>query len=99
MLYSISTMKPYQTIEQGSRGATYRNSNDTFTVYEISTYPRSSVLAGQQRRVWLGEFTSLEEAQKAYPDAQPSGCTYREAVLHHLPEEGDLDSDWFNDDY
>jgi hypothetical protein len=91
-------MKAYKTIEQGSRGATYRNSNDTFTVYEISKYPRSSVLAGQQRRVWLDEFTSLEDAQKAYPDAEVSGCTYREPVLHHLPEEGDLESDWFRDD-
>ena len=98
MLYSISTMKPYQTIEQGSRGATYRNSNDTFTVYEISTYPRSSVLAGQQRRVWLGEFTSLDAAQQAYPKAKLSGCTYKAPYLEHLPEDGDDDGEWCRDD-
>lgn len=85
-------MKSYLTIEQGSRGATYRNSNDTWTVYEISRYPRSSVLAGQQRRVWMDDFTSLAEAQKAYPKAEVSGCTYREPYLEHLgsADEGDV---------
>ena len=82
-------MKPYQTIEQGSRGATYRNTSDTFTVYEHSTYPRHSVLAGQHRRVFLDEFTSLEDAQKAYPKAQVSGDTYRAPYLEHLPDDGD----------
>lgn len=79
----------YKTIEQGSRGATYRNSNSTFTVYQIGVYPRSSVLAGQQQRIWLDQFSSLEEAQKAYPDARVSGCTYRAPYLNHLPDDGD----------
>jgi len=83
-------MKTYQTIEQGSRGATYRNSNDTWTVYEISRYPRGSVLAGQQRRVWMDDFNSLDEAKAAYPKAEVSGCTYREPYLNHLPDDGDL---------
>ena len=84
-------MKPYQTIEQGSRGATYQNDSDTFTVYEISTYPRSSVLAGQQRRQWMDQFESLEEAQAAYPEAELiGGSTYREPCLNHLSDEGDL---------
>lgn len=78
--------KTYQVIEQGSRGATYQNDMDTFTVYEIGVYPRSSVLAGQQQRVWLDEFQSLEEAQAAYPKATSSGSTYREPCLNHLPD-------------
>jgi hypothetical protein len=85
-------MKTYQTIEQGSRGATYRNSNNTWTVYEISQYPRGSVLAGQQRRVWMDAFRSLDAAKAAYPRAEVSGCTYREPYLEHLgsEDEGDL---------
>ena len=79
--------KSYQTIEQGSCGATYRNGADKFTVYEISTYPRSSVLAGQQRRVWMDDFDSLEAAQKAFPKARVSGSTYRAPYLHHLPDD------------
>jgi len=79
--------KSYQVIEQGSRGATYQNGMDTFTVYEIGVYPRSSVLAGQQRRSWLDEFDSLEAAQEAYPDARLSGSTYREPSLDHLPDD------------
>jgi len=93
-MYTFGVMKTYQTIEQGSRGATYRNSDETFTVYEISKYPRSSVLAGQQRRAWLDEFTSLADAQKAYPAATASGCTYREPYLNHLPGDDTDDVAW-----
>ena len=86
--------KTYFTIEQGSRGATYQNGDDTFTVYEIGVYGRSSVLAGQQRRQWRDEFASLAEAQAAYPSARVSGSTYREPSLHHLPGEGDGSNDY-----
>ena len=89
-------MKTYQTIELGN-GATYRNSR--YTVYEHSTYPRSSVLAGQRRRVWMDDFETIAEAQAAYPKAVLSGSTYQKPVLHHLPEEGDLDSYWFDENY
>jgi len=82
-------MRSYLTIEQNSRGATYRNSDDTWTVYEIRQYPRSSVLAGQQRRVWVEIFNSLEEAKEAFPDAEVSECTYREPYLNHLPDDDD----------
>lgn len=82
--------KSYKTIEQGSRGATYRESASTFTVYEIGTYSRSSVLAGQQSRKWLDSFDSLEEAQAAFPDAEfIEGSTYREPSLGHLSDDGD----------
>lgn len=78
---------PYQTIEQGSRGATYQNDSSEFTVYEISRYGRGSVLAGQQRRQWLDSFGSLAEAQAAYPKAKLSGSTYTPPSLHHLPDD------------
>lgn len=87
--------KSYFTIEQGSRGATYQNSADTFTVYEISRYGRGSVLAGQQRRVWCDDFPSLAQAQAAYPQARViGGSTYREPSLHHLPGNGDGSQDY-----
>lgn len=86
--------KPYYTIEQGSCGETYQNDQDTFTVYEISRYERSSVLAGQQRRVFMDDFPTLAEAQAAYPNARVSGSTYRPASLHHLPGSGDGSMDY-----
>ena len=87
----------YQTIEQGSRGATYRHDSGHFTVYEIGVYPRSSVLSGQQRRTFLDDFESLDAAKAAYPDAELiNGTTYREPSLAHLPDEDDRST--FTDD-
>jgi hypothetical protein len=81
-------MKPYLVIEAGGQGATY--SNDKYTVYEISTYSRSSVLAGQQCRRWMDDFETLEEAKAAYPDAELiEGTTYQEPDLSHLPDDTD----------
>jgi hypothetical protein len=75
----------YKTIEQASRGATYQNGANTFTVYAIDTYPRHSVLAGQQRRRFLDTYDSLEAAQQNHPDAKLiAGTTYREPSLNHL---------------
>lgn len=75
----------YITIESPSAGATY--SNPDFGVYEYSTYPRSSVLAGQERRSFLDSFDTLEEAQAAYPTASVShSCGYRPPSLDHLPD-------------
>jgi hypothetical protein len=79
----------YKTIERGSRGATYKNGDNVWTVYQHGTYPRSSVLAGQHRRQFLDEFDSEEAARAAYPDAQVSGDTYTPPVVHHLPDDGD----------
>lgn len=81
--------KTYQVIEHASRGATYQHAEGTYTVYEIGTYPRSSVLAGQQSRTFLDSFegpTALADAKKAYPKARLSGSTYREPSLNHLPD-------------
>lgn len=75
-------------IEFPSKGATY--CKNKYGVYEYSTYPRDSVLAGQERRRFLGQFDTLEEAQSAYPGADISGCGYQPPYLGHLPEDGDL---------
>ena len=75
------------TIERG-RGATY--ASDRWTVYEHGTYERGSVLAGQSRRIWLDVFETLEEAQKAYPDAVVCACsTYQPPYLGHLTDDED----------
>jgi len=74
-----------QTIERG-RGETY--ASDRWTVYEHGVYDRDSVLSGQSRRSWLDDFDSLEEAQKAYPEAVVCVVsTYSAACLNHLPGE------------
>jgi hypothetical protein len=79
--------KPDIRIEYPCAGATYSTSE--YGVYEYSTYPRSSVLAGQERRVFLDSFETLEQAQAAYPDADFTGCGYREPYLEHLPKDDD----------
>jgi hypothetical protein len=74
-----------QTIEQG-RGETY--ASDRWTVYEHGVYDRDSVLSGQSRRSWLDDFDTLEEAQKAYPEAVVCAfSTYSAPCLNHLPGE------------
>jgi hypothetical protein len=55
-------------IESPSEGATY--SRDEYGVYQYSTYPRSSVLAGQERRVFLASFKTFAAARSAYPEAE-----------------------------
>ena len=61
-----------------------------FTVYGLGTYPRSSVLAGQQRRTFLDSFATLEEAQAKFPNAKlVPGTTYQAPDLSHLPDDGD----------
>jgi hypothetical protein len=75
-------------IEYPSEGATY--SRDQYGVYRYDTYPRSSVLAGQERRVFLDSFNTLEEAQAAYPGVPfINNSCYTEPHLDHLSDEGD----------
>jgi hypothetical protein len=85
-------MRSRLTVEYASRGATYRHA-DGYTVYEHSTYPRSSVLAGQPRRVFVETFATLAEAQAAFPAAEflghDGGSTYAPPDLSHLPDDGD----------
>ena len=80
----MSKSKTYQTIEVG-KGATY--SNGAITVYEYGTYPRSSVLAGQERRTWMDEFDTIDAAKLKYPNAVACiGSGYQEPSLDHLPD-------------
>lgn len=48
------------SIEAG-RGQTYRNNSPT--VYGHSTYSRSSVLAGQPKRCWIGTLAKWEDVE------------------------------------
>lgn len=77
------------------RGQTY-NRPDQVAVYEYGVYPRSSVLAGQTKRVFLDSFDSLEEAKKAYPTARVSDSLYEATrpSLSHLPDNdlGDMEN-------
>lgn len=86
--------KPDVRIEFPAQGETY--CEEKFGVYEYSRYERSSVLAGQQRRVNLGSYDTEAEARAAHPEAAPgiSGCGYQKPYLLHLPEYGDVDVDW-----
>jgi hypothetical protein len=75
------------TIERG-RGATY--ASERWTVYEHGTYDRDSVLSGQSRRTWMDDFETLEEAQKAYPEAVVcAASTYQPPYLGHLTDDED----------
>jgi hypothetical protein len=77
-------------IEYPARGGTYRR--DVYGVYEYSEYPPSSVLAGQTRRVIIGQYETLEEAQRHHPRAIiAEGSGYVPPSLDHLPDDaGDL---------
>ena len=41
-----------------------------FSVIEVSTYPESSVLAGQDKITFIDGFDTLEECWEAYPDSK-----------------------------
>ena len=74
-------------IEYPSAGATYNRPE--YGVYEYGVYGRSSVLAGQTRRIFLDSFPTLEEARAAFPDAQITGSCYQPPYVNHLPDDGD----------
>ena len=74
-------------IEYPSAGATYNSPE--YGVYEYGVYGRSSVLAGQTRRIFLDSFPTLEEAREAFPDARVTRSCYQPPCLNHLPDDGD----------
>ncbi len=63
-----------------------RYSDDEYIVYGWGLYPQSSVLAGQQRKVMLEEFETLEEAQKRYPKAEQTSFINPVITTNHLPD-------------
>lgn len=87
VLCVVSLLMNEIKIEYPCAGATYNRPE--YGVYQYSIYPRSSVLAGQTRRIFLDRFPTLEEAQAAFPDAELVGCGYQPPYLGHLPDDGD----------
>ena len=100
----------YLTIERGE-GSTYRDQEHSVTLYRHDIYPESSVLAGQDRRIFeekFEEFPTREENIKAaqefatahYPGMQVDvyeGSSHREPYLGHLPD--DDDGGFFGNDW
>lgn len=60
--------RPTVVIEYPSIGRTY--ANNEYGVYEYSVHDENSVLAGEERRVFLDCFKTLAEAQDKYPSAE-----------------------------
>jgi len=86
-------MKKDIRIEFPSTGATYYN--EVFGVYEYDEWPMSSVLGGQSRRTYLGEFDTLEEAQDAFPEAtyNSHGSSYQPINISRVAP------NWFDESY
>ncbi|ODT99467.1 MAG: hypothetical protein ABS79_04485 [Planctomycetes bacterium SCN 63-9] len=66
--------RPTFTLESG-RGETYRHSRPV--LYAHSTYERSSVLAGQPRRLFVEEWETWEEARTALAEVRRADRTFR----------------------
>lgn len=89
-------------IEFPCSGSTY--CLQEYGVYEYGTYGRGSVLSGRTQRIFHDSYETLEEAQKAYPqaswhgspDGEGVGSGYVEDKMLDLP--GDDDSDPYGDD-
>ena len=64
-----STVRPGPkfTLEPG-RGETYRHTRPV--LYAHSTYERSSVLAGQPRRLWVAQWDTWDEARAALAEVR-----------------------------
>lgn len=69
-----------------------RGAQDTIDVLGWSTYPDSSVLAGQPMKVFLDNVADEATAREKYPDAK--GFTHRmtepQVSVAHLPGEDDM---------
>lgn len=63
--------EPTVIIEYPSIGRTY--ATNEYGVYEYSVHDENSVLAGEERRVFLDSFKTLDEAQAKYPNAEWHG--------------------------
>lgn len=69
----------------------YSKYDDSIEVLGWFTYPRSSVLAGQLGKRFMGSYANEAEARKAYPQAEGFTSTFfaQEVSLNHLPGEND----------
>lgn len=89
------------TLEPG-RGETYRHSKPV--LYAHSTYERSSVLAGQPRRLWVAQWDTWDEARAALAEVRKAdrkfkyedfgeggGTSYipTSVLTRHLPDDDD----------
>lgn len=64
---------------------------DGFDVFGWGVYERSSVLAGQPKKVFLDAFMTLEAAKAEFPTANLSSrWTEPQVSLTHLPGEDDF---------
>lgn len=66
--------RPTFTLEMG-RGETYRHAKPV--LYAHSTYERSSVLAGQPRRLWVAQWDTWEEARAALAEARRADRSFK----------------------
>jgi len=77
MKYIYYTIEPYHSYGE----------ENAVVVYGWGIYPQSSVLAGQESKSWLDQFSSVESALKKYPKAEimdhsvDAGNTF-----NHLPD-------------
>jgi|21_taG_2_1085346.scaffolds.fasta_scaffold212620_1 hypothetical protein len=76
-------MSKYNTIENAKYAEGY-------SVYEIGTYGRSSVLAGQTKKTLVEIFDTIEEAKECYPKAD-FGYFDANNTFGHLPGSDHLD--------
>lgn len=61
-----------------------------FSVKGVSTYEDSSVLAGQDKVVFLDNYETVEDAQKEYPEADYTHPLLEpQNTFDHLPDNGD----------
>ena len=93
--------RPTFTLEPG-RGETYRHARPV--LYAHSIYERSSVLAGQPRRLWVAQWDTWEEARAALAEVRKADRRFRyedfgegggtthipsSVLTRHLPDDDD----------
>lgn len=84
--YSKSDKLDYMVKLNAGQTYNHADGDEPVAVYGFGTYPASSVLAGQVRRVWMDSFRSIEDALKAYPTAQVEDGL--QAMLDDIRQEG-----------
>src|SRR3954468_13066467 len=71
-----STVRPRPTFTlEAGRGETYRHGRPV--LYAHSVYDRSSVLAGQPRRLFVEQWQSWDEARAALAEVRKADRTFR----------------------